>query len=113
MSVVFHIRRDQKANVCGCRMSWLRTAALRVNGRLGSSGGALLALTRLDVANNELRALPPDLFVLLSLRYVDLRLRSLTSPADLAGFRDLLYTVTFNLFEKTKFRVYKNMYVSK
>ncbi|KAL0808286.1 hypothetical protein ABMA28_012781 [Loxostege sticticalis] len=52
-------------------MSWLRAAALRVNKRLGSEGGALLALTRVDVANNELRTLPAELFTLLSLRYLN------------------------------------------
>lgn len=51
-------------------MSWLRTAALRVNPKLSAScGGALLALTRLELAGNELRELPREIFSLVSLRY--------------------------------------------
>lgn len=51
------------------RMSWLRTAALRVNPKLSASGGgALLAITRVELANNELRELPRELFSLVSLR---------------------------------------------
>ncbi|XP_028174286.1 leucine-rich repeat serine/threonine-protein kinase 1-like [Ostrinia furnacalis] len=60
--------RELKCPLPAIRMSWLRAAALRVNKRLGSEGGALLALTRIDLANNELRTLPAELFTLVSLR---------------------------------------------
>lgn len=49
-------------------MSWLRLASLRVNSKLSSASAALLAITRVDVSNNELRLLPPDLFSMPSLR---------------------------------------------
>lgn len=54
-------------------MSWLMAAAARVNPGGGGPGGGTLALhaiTRLELANNELRAVPAALFSLLSLRLV-------------------------------------------
>ncbi|KAJ0169751.1 hypothetical protein K1T71_014357 [Dendrolimus kikuchii] len=63
--------RELRTQIPQIRMSWLRLAALRVNSKLSSEAGALHALTRVDVANNELRLLPPELFALLSLRYLN------------------------------------------
>ncbi|CAG9789929.1 unnamed protein product [Diatraea saccharalis] len=63
--------RDLRCHLAAVRMSWIRAAAMRVNPKLVSPAGALLALTRIDVANNELRSLPPDLFTLMSLRYLN------------------------------------------
>ncbi|CAB3231871.1 unnamed protein product [Arctia plantaginis] len=68
--------RELRAQISQLKMSWLRLAALRVNSRLGGAGSAgashaLHALTRLDVSNNELRLLPPELFTMLSLRYLN------------------------------------------
>ncbi|XP_075989581.1 leucine-rich repeat kinase isoform X2 [Anticarsia gemmatalis] len=66
--------RELRAQIAQIRMSWIRAAALRVNARLASAGGAahaLHAITRLDVSNNELRLLPPELFSMLSLRYLN------------------------------------------
>ncbi|XP_063898869.1 leucine-rich repeat serine/threonine-protein kinase 1-like [Helicoverpa armigera] len=63
--------RELRAQLATIRMSWLRQAALRVNSKLSSSSGALHALTRIDLSNNELRLLPPELFTMLSLRYLN------------------------------------------
>ncbi|RVE46090.1 hypothetical protein evm_009254 [Chilo suppressalis] len=63
--------RELRCKLPAIRMSWLRGAAMHVNPRLVSPAGALLAVTRVDVANNELRQLPPDLFTLLSLKYLN------------------------------------------
>ncbi|KAJ8705805.1 hypothetical protein PYW08_012851 [Mythimna loreyi] len=63
--------RELRAQLATIRMSWLRQAALRVNSKLSSNSGALHALTRLDISNNELRLLPPELFTMLSLRYLN------------------------------------------
>ncbi|XP_037875630.1 leucine-rich repeat serine/threonine-protein kinase 1 isoform X2 [Bombyx mori] len=63
--------RELKCQLARIRMSWLRSAALRVNPRLASDRAALLAITRVELTNNELRTLPPELFSLLSLRYLN------------------------------------------
>ncbi|KAJ2939952.1 hypothetical protein O0L34_g6659 [Tuta absoluta] len=62
---------ELKCHIQQIRMSWLRAAALRVNSKLSSGAGAIHAITRLDISNNELRTLPPELFTLLSLRYLN------------------------------------------
>ncbi|XP_038220950.1 leucine-rich repeat serine/threonine-protein kinase 1 [Zerene cesonia] len=62
---------ELRCQLARLRMSWLRAAALRVNPKLSASNHALLALTRLEVANNELRELPRELFGLISLRYLN------------------------------------------
>ncbi|CAK1555976.1 unnamed protein product [Leptosia nina] len=63
--------RELRCQLARLRMSWLRAAASRVNSKLCTSGNALLALTRLELANNELRELPRELFSLISLRYLN------------------------------------------
>ncbi|XP_046975207.1 leucine-rich repeat serine/threonine-protein kinase 1 [Vanessa cardui] len=63
--------RELRCQLARLRMSWLASAALRVNPRLGAAGSAALAITRLELANNELRLLPRELFSLLSLRYLN------------------------------------------
>ncbi|XP_045530212.1 leucine-rich repeat serine/threonine-protein kinase 1 isoform X2 [Pieris brassicae] len=63
--------RELRCQLTRLRMSWLRAAASRVNSKLCTNGNALLALTRLEVANNELRELPRELFSLMSLRYLN------------------------------------------
>ncbi|CAG9574165.1 unnamed protein product [Danaus chrysippus] len=63
--------REMKAHLTHIKMSWVRTAAARVNPRVSVPGAALLALTRLELANNELRVLPRELFGLISLRYLN------------------------------------------
>ncbi|XP_059045025.1 leucine-rich repeat serine/threonine-protein kinase 1 [Achroia grisella] len=63
--------RELRCQLSSIRMSWVRAAALRVNSKLQCGRAAVLALTRLELPNNELRLLPPDLFALLSLRYLN------------------------------------------
>ncbi|CAH0698418.1 unnamed protein product [Spodoptera exigua] len=63
--------RELRAQLATIRMSWVRAACLRVNIKLGGSEAALHALTRLDVSSNDLRLLPPELFTMLSLRYLN------------------------------------------
>ncbi|XP_022818770.1 leucine-rich repeat serine/threonine-protein kinase 1 [Spodoptera litura] len=63
--------RELRAQLATIRMSWVRAACLRVNSKLGSSSAALHGLTRLDVSSNDLRVLPPELFTMLSLRYLN------------------------------------------
>ncbi|CAH0599523.1 unnamed protein product [Chrysodeixis includens] len=85
--------RELRAQLATIRMSWLRLAALRVNSKLSSTGGALHALTRLDVSNNELRVLPPDLFTMLSLRYLNAAQNKLERlPSSQDPFEDELDT---------------------
>ncbi|KPJ18810.1 Leucine-rich repeat serine/threonine-protein kinase 1 [Papilio machaon] len=78
--------RDLRCHLPTIKMSWLRTAALRVNPKLSAScGGALLALTRLELAGNELRELPREIFSLVSLRYLNAaqnKLERLPSSGD-------------------------------
>ncbi|XP_068625771.1 leucine-rich repeat serine/threonine-protein kinase 1 [Battus philenor] len=78
--------RDLRCHLPTFKMSWLRTAALRVNPKLSAAGGgALLALTRIELANNELRELPRELFSLVSLRYLNAaqnKLERLPTAAD-------------------------------
>ncbi|XP_072941247.1 leucine-rich repeat serine/threonine-protein kinase 1 [Epargyreus clarus] len=63
--------RELRCRLTHVRMSWVRAAALRVNSRLSRGGAALLAVTRLELAANELRTLPREMFQLLSLRYLN------------------------------------------
>ncbi|XP_069363530.1 leucine-rich repeat serine/threonine-protein kinase 1 isoform X1 [Maniola hyperantus] len=63
--------RELRCQLTQIKVSWLRGAALRVNPRVSAAASALLALTRLELANNELRVLPRELFSLLSLRYLN------------------------------------------
>ncbi|CAG4936611.1 unnamed protein product [Parnassius apollo] len=78
--------RELRCQLSAIKMNWLRTAALRVNPKLSASGGgALLALTRIELANNELRELPRELFSLISLRYLNAaqnKLERLPTTAD-------------------------------
>ncbi|XP_060809328.1 leucine-rich repeat serine/threonine-protein kinase 1 [Amyelois transitella] len=63
--------RELRCNLPAIRMSWIAKACLRVNSKLSSAHSALMSLTRLDLANNELRSLPAELFTLVSLRYLN------------------------------------------
>ncbi|XP_045457144.1 leucine-rich repeat serine/threonine-protein kinase 1 [Melitaea cinxia] len=63
--------RELRCQLSHLRMRWLVSAALRVNPRLSAAASASLALTRLELANNELRLLPRELFSLQSLRYLN------------------------------------------
>ncbi|XP_052745709.1 leucine-rich repeat serine/threonine-protein kinase 1 isoform X2 [Bicyclus anynana] len=63
--------RELRCQLAQIKMSWIRAAALRVNPRVSAASSAALALTRLEIANNELRLLPRELFSMLSLRYLN------------------------------------------
>ncbi|CAH0730719.1 unnamed protein product, partial [Brenthis ino] len=62
--------RELRCQLSHIKMSWVAGAALRVNPAL-AGGGALLAVTRLELANNELRVLPREIFSMLSLVYLN------------------------------------------
>ncbi|KAG7298401.1 hypothetical protein JYU34_018023 [Plutella xylostella] len=80
--------RELRCSMAKIRMNWIQQAALHVNPKLGSAASALYAITRIDVSNNELRILPPELFVLKSLRYLNAaqnkleRLPTLSEPFE-------------------------------
>ncbi|XP_041989151.1 leucine-rich repeat serine/threonine-protein kinase 1 isoform X2 [Aricia agestis] len=63
--------RELRCHLTHIRMSWIRQAALRVNPAVSAGAAAAQALTRLELANNELRLLPRELFSLVSLRYLN------------------------------------------
>ncbi|CAG9138603.1 unnamed protein product [Plutella xylostella] len=80
--------RELRCSMAKIRMNWIQQAALHVNPKLGSAASALYAITRIDVSNNELRILPPELFVLKSLRHLNAaqnkleRLPTLSEPFE-------------------------------
>ncbi|GBP27198.1 hypothetical protein EVAR_15971_1 [Eumeta japonica] len=77
--------RELHCQIAKIRMKWIREAALRINPKLGKAAVALHAVTRIDISNNELRLLPPELFALVSLRYLNAaqnKLERLPLPSD-------------------------------
>ncbi|KAM3958672.1 LOW QUALITY PROTEIN: leucine-rich repeat kinase [Aphomia sociella] len=83
--------RELRCQLSSIRMSWVRAASLRVNSKLHSGRAALLAVTRLELPSNELRLLPPELFSLVSLRYLNAaqnkleRLPTISDPLEEEG----------------------------
>ena len=68
-------------------MKWIRNAALRVNPQVSAGSNAALAVTRLDLANNELRVLPREIFSMISLLWVFLITFPISHPYLLCYYR--------------------------